>query len=210
MASLMPRTQRDQLMVILAVLGLLGAGAYWYYVYNPGGAEIAKSGLRVDSLDIKNQDAKKQMAKGTVEQLRADAESYKSNLTLMRQLVPAANEVTTLIDQIAQTARRVGLDIASVEPLGIEEGNDFDLYKYRLQVAGGYHSIASLLTNVGSLARIIVPTNVNMLVPQGNAAGLYSSVATFELHTYVARTQPKAPPPSAKPPAGAPPAKGNE
>jgi Tfp pilus assembly protein PilO len=171
---------------------------------------LAKQSVRVDSLDTWNQKAKAQMAKGTVEQIRSEAESYKDNLTLMRRLVPAANEVTTLIDQIAQTARRVGLDLGSIEPLGTEEGNDFDLYKYRMQVAGGYHQVTSLLTGVGSLTRIIVPVNINMQVPQGATAGRFATVTTFELHTYVARTQPKAQPPAAKPPAGAPPAKGTE
>src|SRR5256885_6253817 len=198
MAIGMPRTQRVQLMVLLAIVGLAGAGLYWYYVYDPAGAALAKQAIRADSLDAWNQKAKAQMAKGTVEQIRSEAEAYKANLTLMRQLVPAANEVTTLIDQVANTAKRVGLEIASVEPLGVEEGNDFDLYKYRLQVAGGYHAIGALLANVGSLTRIIVPVNVTMQVPQGNAAQLYSATATFELHTYVARTQPKAPPPAPK------------
>src|SRR5689334_8473372 len=155
MALGMPRTQRDQLMVLLAIVGLAGAGLYWYYAYNPAGAALAKHGLRADSLDTWNQKAKAQMAKDTVEQIRSDAEAYKENLTLMRRLVPAENEVTTLIDQIAQTARRVGLDIGTIEPLGKEEGNDFDLHKYRLQVAGGYHNVASLLTGVGSLTRIV-------------------------------------------------------
>lgn len=210
MAIGMPRTQRDQAMVLVAIIGLAVAGLYWYYFYNPAGEGLAKQAVHADSLDHWNQQAKAQMAKGTVEQIRSDAESYKANLTLMRQLVPAANEVTTLINQIAATARRIGLDLGSIEPLGVEEGNDFDLYKYRLQVAGGYHQVTSLLTGVGSLTRIIVPVNVNMQVPQGATAGRVATVATFELHTYVARTQPKAQPPAAKPPAGAPPGKGNE
>jgi Tfp pilus assembly protein PilO len=210
MAIGMPRTQRDQLMVLLAILGLAGAGLYWYYAYNPAGADLAKQAIRADSLDAWNQGAKAKMAKGTVEEIRADAEAYKANLTLMRQLVPAANEVTTLINQVASTAKRVGLDLGSIEPLGTEEGNDFDLIKYRLQVAGGYHAVTALLTGVGSLTRIIVPVNVNMQVPQGAIAGKFTTVTTFELHTYVARTQPKAQPPAAKPAAGTPAAKGNE
>lgn len=206
MVSLMPRTQRDQLMVFAAVAGIALAGLYWYYAYKPGGVAIAKDAERATTLDSLNQKAKAQMGTGSVEQLRAQAESYKANLTLMRQLVPAANEVTTLLDQVASTARRVGLDIASVEPMGVEEGNDFDLYKYRLQIAGGYHSIASLLTNVGSLTRIIVPANINMNVPSGANANRFAVVTTFELHTYVARTSPKVQP-APKPAAGAPPAK---
>lgn len=198
MAIGMPRTQRDQLMVILGVLGLAGAFAYWWYAYKPGTADIAKTAVRATSLDSLNQLAKTQMAKGTVEQLRAEMEAYRANLTLMRRLVPAANEVTTLIDQVASTAKRVGLDIGSVEPLGTEEGNDFDLVKYRVQVVGGYNAVATLLTNVGSLTRIIVPTNINMQVPQGNAPNAPATVTTFEMHTYVARTEPKPKPPPAK------------
>ena len=41
-------------------------------------------------------------------------------------------------------------------------GEQFDTYRYKLSVTGGYHAIAAFLTNVGSLNRIIAPVAVNV------------------------------------------------
>jgi Tfp pilus assembly protein PilO len=130
----------------------------------------------------------------------------------MRQLVPAANEVTTLLDQVSSSARRVGLDVSKIEPLGTETGQDFIAYKYRFSMNGSYHAVAEFLTNVGSLRRIVVPVNVNMVTSQAQSPGAArSTTTTFELHTYVANTNPPPPPkPKSAAAAAAAPAKGGE
>jgi type IV pilus assembly protein PilO len=183
----MPRTQREQLLVIVGVLGLLAAAAYWYFAYNPKTAQLAAQEIRVDSIDRKNQIAKAEMAKGSANELRQQATTYAENLLLMRRLVPAANEIPELVDQISTAARRAGLDVSQFQPLGPEIGTDFDAYKYKLRVAGDFHSLAEFLANVGSLQRIVVPVNLVLTPAQPNPQGR-TAIADFELHTYVAHT----------------------
>jgi type IV pilus assembly protein PilO len=192
MANLYPRTQREQLMVLVAIVGLASAGLFWYLKYDPRTVELDLLEERIVKIDDANQKAKAELAKGTVNELREEAQTLAANLQLMRQLVPEGNEVPVLLEQISTAARRVGLDIGSVEPLGVEQGADFDAYRYRLRLSGTYHAIADFLTNVGSLPRIVAPMNVTMGVATvTNArAGVAPPTATasFELHTYVART----------------------
>ena len=120
-------------------------------------------------------------------------------LVQMRQLVPVANEVPTLLEQISTAARRTGLDIADVTPLGVIAGDVFDTYRYRMGVTGSYHRIAQFLDNIGSLTRIVAPMNLSLLPTtrdmrtqrvRPNEALLDAS---FEIQTYVAKT---APPPA--------------
>lgn len=192
----MPRTQREQLMVFLAILGLGGAGYYWYGLYNPKNLELDALQARADTLDQRNQEAKAELAKGTVDELRQQAEIYRENLALMRQLVPASHEVPSLLDQVSTAARQAGLDIGQVDVLGVDPGLDFDAHRYRLSINGPYHAITEFLTNVGSLRRIVTPVNIVMrasgaTTPTRGASVLPRTVsATFELHTYVARTAP--------------------
>lgn len=198
--AILPTKQRDQIMVLVTILALSLAGAYWYFVYDPKSTELDKLAAHVDTLDRRNQQAKSELAKGTVEQIREEARASRDNLDLMRTLVPAANEVSNLVDQVSIAARRANLDIGSLEPEPVIEGELFDTYRYRLHVSGAYNDIAQMLTNIGSLNRIVSSLNVQ-LVPQTNVpspAGKQLLASTFEIQTYVVRTAPRSKPGAAK------------
>jgi type IV pilus assembly protein PilO len=206
--ALLPTKQRDQVMVLITLLAAGLVGLFWYFVYDPKSTELDKLALHVDSLDQLNQKAKSELAKGSVEQIREQARASRENLDLMRTLVPAANEVSNLIDQVSTAARRAHLDIGTLEPEPVIEGELFDTYRYRLRVTGPYNDIGQMLTNIGSLNRIVTSLNVQLLLPQGNVAspaGKQMLASTFEIQTYVVRTAPRAKA-GKKPAPGAPPA----
>jgi hypothetical protein len=97
--------------------------------------------------------------------------------------------VPALLEQVSTAARRAGLDIASVQPLPMIVGEEFDTYRYKISVAGSYHPLAEFLTNVGSLTRIIAPANLQLeLAPDAAATGRRAAAdallkATFEIQT---------------------------
>jgi type IV pilus assembly protein PilO len=192
MASLMPKTQREQLMVLVGILGLAAAGLFWNFRYAPRSAELDELEARIEKLEGANQRAKAQLARGSVADLRTEAEALQADLDLMRSLVPVGNEVPLLLEQVSNAARQVGLDIGSVQPMGVEQGSDFDAHRYQMRLQGTYHSVAEFLTNVGSLTRIMAPLNVSMALAQQAAAPRSGAPVptvsvSFELHTYVAR-----------------------
>lgn len=190
-------TQREQTMVAVAVLSLMLAGAYWYFVYEPKSQELATVQTHVDSLEAQNARAKTEMAKGSASTLRAQAEMYERNLHLMRQLVPASNEVAPLLESVSTAARRVGLEVAEVNPSPVIPGDQFDTYRYTVQMVGGYHRLGQVLAGIGSLQRIVAPVNLKLEpAPEAAARALRSNeaplLATFEVQTYVAKTGPAA------------------
>ena len=197
--ALLPKNQRDQVMVLLVVVAVALVGLYYMYVYSPKSDVLADLQAHVDSLDVNNQRAKAELAKGNVEELRAEAARLQANLEVMRQLVPTSNEVPALLEQVSTAARRVGLDLATVKPQPVIEGDQFDTYRYQVAVIGDYHSLGEFLANVGSLTRIVAPVNL-ALSPLGNGAAVdarkknskknNNSIldSRFELQTYVAKT----------------------
>ena len=195
--GLMPASQRDQKLLILIILAIGLAGVYYNYLWAPKKAELDVSQAHVDSLVIMNQRAKSELAQGKTQEVKAEAEHYANDLEVMRRLVPTGNEVPALLEQVSTAARRVGLDIADVQPLPLLQGDQYDAYKYRLSVRGDYHEIAVLLANIGSLQRIVAPINLT-LAPVPLTAGAKSTTrkqpveARFEIQTYVARTGPTA------------------
>jgi type IV pilus assembly protein PilO len=198
--ALLPTNQRDQIMVIICVVALGLAGVYYMYLWSPRNVELTTLQARVDTLIIQNEAARRDVARGTASRLKEEAEQYGRILGLMRQLVPTANEVPTLLEQISTAARRTGLDISGVTPLGVVPGEVFDTHKYQMAVTGSYHRIAQLLGNIGSLTRIVAPMNLTLmpttrdLRSQTLRAGESVLDATFEIQTYVAKTAATAPP----------------
>jgi type IV pilus assembly protein PilO len=192
-------TKREQTLVAVAAFAVLLAGAYWYFFYSPKRAELAALGTRIIALEQANQQARADVAQGSVERLRAEVARDARTLEIMQTLVPARNEVPSLLEDISTSARRVGLDLATVEPLPVIPGEDFDTYRYRLAVIGHYHAIGQLLTNVGSLRRIVAPVTLEVKPHTATRRAGQQSRATperpslettFQVQTYVSRALP--------------------
>lgn len=192
-------TQREQVLAGMGFIGIVAAAAFWWFAYNPKTVALATFAAHVDSVETLNRQARVDLTRGTVQQLEVEAAAYEKNLGLMRELVPTTNEVPALLENVSTAARRVGLDLASVEPVPVVEGEQFDTYRYKVSVMGGYHELAEFLTNVGSLDRIMAPVGIDLKQHQGDKGkarqkpGESLLDASFQLQTYVARTTPLAP-----------------
>ncbi len=194
--AILPSNQRDQLMVLLALCGVLSVGAYWMYYLDPRKQELVAVEEHVETLVLQNERAKAELARNDPEQLRRDAIEFRRNLDAMRQLVPTSNEVPDLLEQVSTAARRVGLDLGGVEPEPVIPGDQFDTYRYKIALEGDYHAVGAFLANVGSLTRIVAPVNVQ-LKPATDTRGLrpgeqvpsrQTLQTQFQIQTYVART----------------------
>ena len=167
---LLPQDPRKQKMVLVTVLSLGLAGAYYQLVAVPQGEVIAAAEAHVDSLELANAKVAAAVRGGAVNKIKSEAAAYRRDLDALRQLVPTGNEVPALLEEVSTAARRAGLDIASVEPLPVIPGEEFDTYRYKISIAGAYHPLAEFLTNVGSLTRIIAPANLQLEPRSGPAA----------------------------------------
>lgn len=195
--SLMPQGQREQILVLVIVVAAALVGGYWYLQYSPKAEEFSGQRARLERLNTVNHQAKAELAKGNVSDLQAQLAEYQRSLALVRTLVPTSNEVPSLLEQVSNAARRVGLDLAAVDPQPVIEAEGYITYRYNMAVLGGYHELAAFLTNVGSLTRIMLPVNLTLQMPsnpnairnrqRGDGAVVE---ARFQLQAYVAREQP--------------------
>lgn len=194
----LPTNQRDQAMFAVGFLALVGAIAYWYFMFQPKAETIETQVARLEKLDASNNRAKALLARGTVEQMQAESKVLQDNLDMIRTLIPASNEVPALLDQILAAARRSGLEQDSFVPGAVVEGEVFDTYRYRFSFNGTYHQIGELLSGIGSLRRIIVPVNVSLSPAPDGSSSLRVQPdeqilnANFDIQTYVVRSAPPA------------------
>src|SRR6266545_683210 len=200
MAFGLPTDQRGQILALLILVA--GAGGYfaWTKVLSPQNARVAEAHQQTDSLQAIVDAAKRDLASGTVEDLRRKVEEYTGSLELMRRLVPERNEVPTLIDDISTKAKVRGVTLDKIQPLTPEPGSPFDTYRYRLEVYGHYDQIGEYLADIASLPRIVVPQDVILTSATPAAQKLLGDtlgsllLASFSIRTFVKSPTPPAPP----------------
>src|SRR5687767_7673181 len=73
-------------------------------------------------LESEIESARKELARGTAEDLRKKLDGHRASLALLRRLVPASNEVPNLLDDISTRAKFRGVNFAQVVPMAVEPG----------------------------------------------------------------------------------------
>jgi type IV pilus assembly protein PilO len=190
--ALLPQNQRDQIMVFVVIVAVAALGVFYQYVWSPKQEVLAALEARVEALTELNEKIEREVKRGNLAKLKAEAERYRRDLAVLRQLVPTRNEVPALLEQVSTAARRVGLDLSDVQPEDVVSGIHFDVHRYRIGVNGDYHAIARFLTNVGSLTRIVAPINLQLTPSSKNLPRVLPKEhrlleARLQIQTYVAR-----------------------
>ena len=193
------------------VLMMLLAGITGYIAYTGAVIETAgMSGLAareervtavrdtIAQLQAATDSAKRELARGSVEDLRRRLDTYRGSLSLLRRLVPERNEVPNLLDDISSRSRIRGVTLATVVPQPVEAGPaPFNTYKYNMSVIGRYDQIGQFLADVASLQRIIVPYDLSLDQANTNAAKALGDTsgslleAKFQVRTFVKSSTPE-------------------
>lgn len=187
------------------ILGLLAAGAIGYMFYSGEvvkqigveGVAVKKEQIHsvqdsINFLEAQTDSVKRDLARGTIEDLKNKIASHRGTLTILRQLVPERNEVPNLLDDISTRAKIRGVNLAEVVPQPVAAGPaPFDTYAYKFAVIGRFDQIGEFLSDIASLRRIIVPYDVTILsAPAAQAKALGDDnkamlEAKFQIRTYV-------------------------
>src|SRR6476661_9870244 len=193
-------SQKAAPVLVVMLAGLVGYIAYTGTVIE----SLGMSGLSarkdqivaikdtIGRLEAATDSAKKELAKGTVEDLRKRLDTYRGSLALLRRLVPERNEVPNLLDDISTRSKIRGVTLSQVVPLPVEAGPaPFDTYKYNMSVIGHYDRIGEFLADVSSLQRIIVPYDLHVTAANAGAAKALGDTsgslleARFQVRTFV-------------------------
>jgi type IV pilus assembly protein PilO len=187
-------------LLALVLAGMVGYVAYTGAVIDIVGLKGLAAGKErivavrdtISRFEAATDSAKKELARGSVADVRKRLESYRSNLMLLRRLVPERNEVPNLLDDISTRSKIRGVTLSQVVPQPVEPGPaPFDTYTYNMSVIGKYDQIGQFMADVASLQRIIVPYNLSVAAANATSAkALGDSTgalleARFQIRTYV-------------------------
>lgn len=189
----MAMTQKDkkQLMGLLLVLPILGIVAFWMLVRGPRQERIVELERTVDSLEQVVEVARRELAQGSVENLRQRVREFEQSLSIMRRLVPTDAEVANLIDDISTRARLRDIHVADLSPQGYEDGGRYRVARYGFTVMGHYDEVGAFLSDIASLPRIMVPHRLNVALAEAREATAIGDTTSsllrvsFQLRTFV-------------------------
>lgn len=193
-------------MLLLLLAGIVGYCAYTGTVINlvgmnglaAGRVHVAAVRDTINLFEAATDSAKKELARGSVADVRKRLETYRSSLLLLRRLVPERNEVPNLLDDISTRSKIRGVTLSQVVPQPVSPGPaPFDTYSYNMSVIGKYDQIGQFMADVASLQRIIVPYNLSVGAANAQSAkALGDSTgsmleAKFQVRTYVKSPSPE-------------------
>jgi type IV pilus assembly protein PilO len=199
-------SQKATPLLVILLAGLTGYVAYTGTVIQAAGMtglvareeRVVAMRDTIAQLQASTDSAKRELARGTVEDLRKRLETYRGSLALLRRLVPERNEVPNLLDDISSRGRIRGVTLSQVVPQPVEAGPvPFNTYKYNMSVIGRYDQIGQFLADVASLQRIIVPydltldqANMTAAKALGDTSGSLLE-AKFQVRTFVKSSTPE-------------------
>jgi type IV pilus assembly protein PilO len=193
-------SQKSTQVLVIVLAGIVGYVGYTGSVVDALGLQgMSGRQARVEAvrdtitrLDAATDSAKKELARGTVEDLRKRLDTYRGSLALLRRLVPERNEVPNLLDDISTRTKIRGVTLSQVVPLPVEPGPvPFDTYKYNMSVIGHYDQIGAFMADVASLQRVVVPDGLSVAPAAAGAAKALNDTsgslleAKFQIRTYV-------------------------
>ncbi len=188
----MSQKERTQLLGLLIVLGVGMPVAFWMLWRDPKVEEVRQIQFQIDSLQARIDTARADLARGTIESLRATVAQYGEALSVMRELVPVEHEVVGLIDSVASRAQLRGVALISINALPNEIEPPFQVIRNRVTVLGPYDEIGEFLSDIASLRRVMVPYGVSLQV--ADATDLQGMLveegrtylrSTFNIRTFV-------------------------
>jgi type IV pilus assembly protein PilO len=193
-------------MLMLLLAGIVGYCAYTGTVIRiigiqglaAGKARVVAVRDTITKFEAATDSAKKELARGSVADVRKRLETYRSSLLLLRRLVPERNEVPNLLDDISTRSKIRGVTLSQVIPQAVEAGpSPFDTYSYQMSVIGRYDQIGQFLADVASLQRIIVPYNLSVAAANASSAKALGDTtgslleARFQVRTFVKSPTPE-------------------
>ena len=159
--ALLPQERYKQICLLVGFVALAALYGFFEYWHSPRAQEVEDLQVRLEQIEDRNRRAQIMAARGGAE-LEERLAIYERHVQRLEQLIPASEEVPSLLNSIATEARRHRVELGSFRPEPSSPGEFYDRQMYEWAVVGEYHDVGRFLTAVASLPRIITPMDMEL------------------------------------------------
>lgn len=138
--------------VALIIFGLILGGGYWFFIKDQY-AQLER--VEKTELDLRKAYEEKAYRVANLEVFKAQMEEMEETFGALVRQLPSETEVPGLLEDITNTALGSGLALQEVK-LQPEQKRDFYAeLPINIKVSGSYHELASFVSSVAGLPRIV-------------------------------------------------------
>lgn len=145
----------------LAIIGIWGFNTYAYQPLKVKGADLDKK-LKEKQMEL--DETEKIVA--NLEIKKAEFGKLKEQLAYVVTRLPGKKEMPELIRTITSIGLKNELQISSFSPEGIISKEVYDEVPIRLIANARYHNLGLFLSKIGSLERILIPSQLSLSAAQ--------------------------------------------
>jgi len=142
------------------VLGLGGAGAFYYYYEVPMRSDIAAREFQLSSL--RNDAAKALATARKLPAFRAQVADLEARLNNLKAVLPDEKDVSDLLRRLQVEAARSNLEIKGFKPSPTVTKQLHAEWPITLELEGTYHNLAIFFDRIGKFTRIVNVSNVDV------------------------------------------------
>jgi type IV pilus assembly protein PilO len=183
--ALLPKDPAQQKRLLIGIIPLVLAIVYYQFVHTKKAVEIADLETHYENLERTNATAKVLAEQGGPELERRLA-MYEAHMKRLEELIPKREQVPELLNDMGRRAQLSSVEVTLMRPEGEEASPYYSRQSYEFGVKGTYHNVGRFLSEVGSLPRIITPTEFRLLgttLKDKQGAPLLN--ANFRIITYI-------------------------
>ncbi|KPJ53847.1 hypothetical protein AMJ39_02850 [candidate division TA06 bacterium DG_24] len=152
-----PKVQKNLLVIIAAVLILV---LFYFFSYSRNRAKIVTMRDELASRNAQIEQAR--VAAMRIDEMRAELDQLLRQWERVKQMLPSDREIPDLIKSITNVGNRAGTGFLLFRPLPVVPVEFYSELPIEIRVRGGYHEIASFLSAIANLPRIVNVRNMTM------------------------------------------------
>jgi type IV pilus assembly protein PilO len=185
--ALLPSDPGNQKKLLIGVIPLLALFAYHQLAHGKRVEEAELLEDRLEQLTVTNNAAKILAQQGGPE-LERKLAIYEQHMRQLEELIPKREEVAELLYTVTLRVQSANVDLVGMKPEAQDPSSFYTRHIYEMGVRGTYHDIGVFLSDIGSLSRIVTPTQLKLTLPtqpESNREGEPLLDANFRIVTYV-------------------------
>jgi type IV pilus assembly protein PilO len=157
------------------------AGAYFYWLYLPKSAELAKARKALVELEVKVAESRKTAAE--LPKFKAEVQELNARLIVALAQLPDAKDIPDLLAQVTRVAQDSGLEVLSFKPGAEARQGLYASIPVEMKASGTFHQLMVFFDRVSRLPRIVTVADIQLGNPK-EANGRLGLAASFKTTTY--------------------------
>ena len=138
--------------VALIVFGLILGGGYWFFIKDQ---YVELESVQQEEQELRERYENKAYRVANLEVFKAQMVEMEETFGALVRQLPSETEVPGLLEDITNTALGSGLDLQEVKLQGERKQDFYSELPINIRVVGSYHELASFVSSVAGLPRIV-------------------------------------------------------